>query len=357
MNFKTPSCLLCECLATEHFLEVSDHVTGRWFTLRRCAKCDFVFTALIPENLDEFYPKSYRNYHPLLLIILGAIHRLRMRPWRRTSGSALEIGCGHGFMLAGLRDIGWRVIGIERSEESAAHARNTLGLPVIVGSLDAVFGVADASSSSPTSVVKYVISTRGESSVVGRQFDLIIMNQVLEHLPDPMNYLHTCARLLKPSGELIIGVPNLNSWQFRFGRRHTTSLDVPRHLCHFTPDTLRTALYRAGLRMESIRTVNLEYDPFAWVQSTLNFLGFPPFLLLHWLSGTDRDRIVTLSGIVMVLLTIVLSGPALLVSVISWLCGAGGFMQVSAKLMPANRLSSGLAKNVGAGSSPSELAV
>ena len=35
---------------------------------------------------------------------------------------------------------------------------------------------------------------------------------------------------------------------------------------------------------------------------------------------------------VMVLLTIVLSGPALLVSVISWLCGAGGFMQVSAKL-------------------------
>jgi len=152
-------------------------------------------------------------------------------------------------------------------------------------------------------------------------------------------------------------VPNLNSWQFRFGRRHTQLLDVPRHLCHFTPDTLRTALYRAGLRMESIRTVNLEYDPFAWVQSTLNFLGFPPFLLLHWLSGTDRDRIVTLSGIVMVLLTIVLSGPALLVSVISWLCGAGGFMQVSAKLMPANLLSSGLAKNVGAGSSPSELAL
>ena len=46
-----------------------------------------------------------------------------MRSWRRTSGSALEIGCGHGFMLAGLRDIGWRVIGIERSEESAAHTQ------------------------------------------------------------------------------------------------------------------------------------------------------------------------------------------------------------------------------------------
>ena len=106
MNFKTPSCLLCGCLATEHFLEVSDHVTGRWFTVCRCAKCDFVFTALIPENLDEFYPKSYRDYHPLLLIILGAIHGLRMRSWRRTSGSALEIECGHGFMLAGLWDIG-----------------------------------------------------------------------------------------------------------------------------------------------------------------------------------------------------------------------------------------------------------
>ncbi len=103
--------------------------------------------------------------------------------------------------------------------------------------------------------------------------------------------------------------------------------------------------------------MNSEYDPFAWVQSTVNFLGVPPFLLLHWLSGTDRDRIITLSGIVKVLLTIVLSGPALLVSVISWLCGAGVFMQVSAKLMPANRLSSGLAENVGAGSSPSELTV
>lgn len=112
MNVKTPSCLLCGCLATEHFLDVSDHVTSRWFTLRRCAKCDLVFTAPIPEILDEFYPKSYRDYHPLLLIILGAIHRRRIRSWARTSGSALEIGCGHGFMLAGLRDMGWAVAGM-----------------------------------------------------------------------------------------------------------------------------------------------------------------------------------------------------------------------------------------------------
>ncbi len=300
------TCPLCHAEETGHFLDARDHVTGQSFALHRCQPCGFVFVWPPPASLDAYYPASYRAYHPLILRFFRFIHRRRVRAWTRErgTGQALEIGCGHGWMLAALRDHGWQVTGLERTEESAAFARDQHGLDVRVGAL----------------------GTLGDEP----QFDLIVMNQVLEHLPDPRERLAACARLLKPGGRLVIGVPNLASWQFRFSRQHWQHLDVPRHLGHFTPDALRGALERAGLRAETLRTVSWEYDPFGWVQSALNRLGFPPYLLQHWLSGADREHIWTPSGIVMILLAAVLAVPGLLLALLSWLAGAGAIMEIRA---------------------------
>jgi SAM-dependent methyltransferase len=300
------SCPLCHGENTGHFLDVRDHVTGQAFALQRCRQCSFVFTWPQPADLNQFYPQFYRDYHPLILRFFRFIHSRRVRAWTRArgAGKALEIGCGHGWMLAALRDCGWQATGLERTTESAAFARDTLGLDVRVGELSTLGGQP--------------------------QFDLIVINQVLEHLPDPMERLQSVAQLLNPGGWLIVGVPNLASWQFQFSRQHWQHLDVPRHLGHFTPATLRGGLERAGLRLENLRTVNWEYDPFGWVQSTLNRLGFQPYLLQHWLSGADRDKIATPAGILMVIVALLLAMPAMALSIISWFAGAGAIMEVRA---------------------------
>jgi SAM-dependent methyltransferase len=302
-----PRCLICESADTGRELDVRDYITGRTFGLQICRACGFRFTWPVPASLDEYYPQSYRRYGTLVRALFGAVHRRRVRGWTRArsaAGRVLEIGCGHGWMLAAARDEGWQGVGLERTDESARHARELLGLDVRVGGLD----------------------TLGDDA----QFDLIIMNQVLEHLADPMQRLRACARLLKPGGWLLIGVPNLASWQFRFARQHWVHLDMPRHLGHFTAAALNGALQRAGLEQEQIRFANLEYDPFGWPQAVLNQLGFEQNLVLSWLTGQKRNKLPTPSGLVAALLTVLLAAPSFALSILSWFAGAGAIMEVRA---------------------------
>ena len=303
----TIPCLICQSGDTAHFLDARDHTTGQVFELRRCAQCGFVFTWPQPANLNDYYPAYYRRYHPLVLRFLklmqerktlGSAHKLG-RP-----GCALEIGCGEGWVLAALKKHGWQVIGLERTVDSARFAAQELDVPMVVGGLESL---------NPTA-----------------QFDRIILHQVLEHLPQPMQTLQACVRLLRPGGQMIIEVPNLGSWQFRYAQRHWVHLDVPRHLGHFTPDSIRQALARAGLEVEGYSFVSLEYDPFGWVQAVLNQLGFPQNLLLRWLAGGWRDSLFTGKGLAMAVVAAVLAPPSLLLSIISWFAKAGAIMEVRA---------------------------
>lgn len=304
---ESPRCPICEQTNTTRELDVRDYLTGKMFALQLCRQCGFRFTWPEPPDLEEHYPQSYRHYGWAIRTFFSLVHWRRVARWTRergAAGSVLEIGCGHGWMLATFRKRGWTVVGLERTDESARHAREVLGLDVRVGDVD-VLG-ADS------------------------QFDLIIMNQVLEHLADPMRRLQAASRLLRPGGWLIVGVPNLDSWQFRYSREHWVQLDIPRHLGHFTPAALDGALQRAGLRAESIRYPNLEYDPFGWAQAVMNQLGFEQNLALSWLTGQKREKLLTPVGFVAGVLTVILAPPSFLLSAISWIARAGAIMEVRA---------------------------
>ena len=89
-------------------------------------------------------------------------------------------------------------------------------------------------------------------------FDLVICNEVLEHLFDPLSALREARRVLAPGGRLIATVPNVAYWRRRldlagFGRwnpggddRSVTEPWRDPHLRFFTPRTLRVVLERAG---------------------------------------------------------------------------------------------------------------
>jgi SAM-dependent methyltransferase len=296
-------CLICQSSDTAPLLNARDHLTGDDFQVFVCKQCGGAFTTPMPENLERYYPPSYRDYRPWSRRIFEFMYRLQTRRWSRNIGApgfALEIGCGHGWMLNALRSHGWRVCGTERNPASARFATKELHLPVVVGDLSALHAA-------PT-------------------FDLMIMHHVLEHLSDPQEMLRQCAERLKDSGTLIVAVPNRASWQFRASGAQWFHLDVPRHLSHFTPACLERICASAGLRVARIAYVSLDQDPFGWMVSFLNCMGFPQTRWLHWLAGRDRE--LSFKNVAMFLLSPLLLLAGFLLAPASWLARAGACMEV-----------------------------
>ena len=60
----------------------------------------------------------------------------------------------------------------------------------------------------------------------------------LEHVHEPRLAVRAAREVLRPGGLLVVYVPNLGSWSFRTFGEHWFALDLPRHLTHFTPETL-----------------------------------------------------------------------------------------------------------------------
>ncbi len=282
-----------------------DYVTGEHFQIVECRTCGFGLTDPVPLSMDPYYPPRYRRFNALAAFVLRRLYVRRVDGWHARlgkAGRALELGSGTGWMLRALRARGWLAVGSERTVSAAAAARDAAGAPMFVGDLTAI---------------------RDEPLL-----DLVIMFHVLEHLADPLAALAAVARRVKPGGTLILGIPNIASWQARFAGRSWMHLEVPRHLCHFSPDAIERALAESGFRMTRIDFRSFEHDPFGWVQSTLDRLGFEQSLLVKMLARMQDRRSDVLTTLVAVLLAIPLGVLGLVLALASWRAGAGAVMEV-----------------------------
>jgi 2-polyprenyl-3-methyl-5-hydroxy-6-metoxy-1,4-benzoquinol methylase len=301
----TIQCPVCDSdSATTLYPSVADYVTRDVFQVCQCNKCGVGFTYPQPNNLDKYYQKQYRKYVGIILLILKVMYGIRSRQWSRLfqqNGAALEIGCGDGYMLHSLKQEGWQVVGIERTPEMAEFARTNLGLEVYSSGIQEI----------PSQI----------------QFDLIILFQVLEHIADPVAMLKELTHRLTQDGKLIIGVPNFGSWQRKFAGKTWFHLDIPRHLIHFSPESLEMALQQVGMTIKTIRYASLEHDPYGWIQSIFNRMFNDKNRLTRLLMRMDG---LTLRTIVMVVSAIVLFLPAVFLSILSWVLGAGALMEVVA---------------------------
>jgi SAM-dependent methyltransferase len=280
-----------------------DYITGAEFSVRRCIRCGLAHTDPEPKSMDRYYPARYRQYGGATLKTLRALYDWRVRGWMRylpKPGRALEVGCGDGWMLRALREHGWHVVGSERSAEGARVAATASGIPTFVGDLDAL----------------------RES-----RFNLVIFFQVLEHLSDPLEALKKGADLLQPGGVMVVAVPNAASWQARTFGRFWFHLDVPRHLQHFSPDSLSHAFKKVELRVVRTRTVSPEHDPYGVLQSFLNSLGFRQNLMTKILMGMSDDA-SALTVATMWTAAAVLLIPSVLISVLGWVTGSGAIVEM-----------------------------
>ena len=143
-------------------------------------------------------------------------------------GTLLDLGCGDGAFLALARACGWTVRGLE-PDPKAAQVASARGFEVVEGGLERL---ADRH----------------------KDYDVITLSHVIEHVHDPVATLRDCLRLLRPGGQLWLETPNANSLSHRYFGSDWRGLEAPRHLLLFTQSALFKALRDAGF-------VNIKTQP------------------------------------------------------------------------------------------------
>lgn len=203
--------------------------------LLRCAACGLivdkgVWGQAANETLEEEWFGD--NYDPQLSswvrLFEGWNNR---RTYRRIADldlagqRLLEIGVGSGSFLQFMKSRGFDVMGCDLSKAIGKYVQTKYGIPMHCG---------------------YVSDLDDRP-----QFDVVVMNHVLEHVADPIGLLREILRRIRPGGVLHIAVPNVASWGARL---HGWTSYEPYHLLYFTPETLRRTVARAGFSVESQMT-------------------------------------------------------------------------------------------------------
>ncbi len=78
-------------------------------------------------------------------------------------------------------------------------------------------------------------------------YDIIYLQMVLEHVESPKKVLSKCFKLLKSNGILVLTVPDFSGIELRLYKKYAYPLQLPYHLYHFTPNSIKNYLKRLNL--------------------------------------------------------------------------------------------------------------
>jgi len=143
----------------------------------------------------------------------------------------LDIGAGTGDFLATCKIKGWNVFGVEPSKEAR-----------IISESNGVKSVTDL------------------TLLKEENFDVITLWHVLEHVENLLEYIEILKSKLKPKGVLIIAVPNYNSFDANYYKEYWAAFDVPRHLWHFSQESIRKLFSQVFMKVE--KTIPMKFDSY-----------------------------------------------------------------------------------------------
>lgn len=282
------TCPVCGKADVRQWLQAPDRFHGRRqsYALVRCSACSLVWLRHPPQpvEMSEHYTS---DYHRLISSAGDAPQRWAFRKEALSShkprgGCLLDLGCSSGAFLEFMKDGPWTLSGIEMSAEGAKTAEQRSGAHVFVGNiLDAPFPA--------------------------ESFDAITCFDVLEHLYEPRRVMERVSGWLKPGGIFYVLVPNVDSAEARAFGSYWHGLELPRHLFHYSPESLKFLAESMGLRALSLETrrnpavgTSLRYvwdDVFSGLgiqRTPVAFLGRPS---LPWRAARKLVRVTILRGL------------------------------------------------------------
>lgn len=251
-------------------------------TLVRCSSCSMVYLNPRPtaETIGYFYPEDYvayrspspelnlwqrfRRYLEWSILSEDYGYELVKPGWLRTvlstlarpfsspepashtsipyygEGNYLDVGCGGGWLAHRMQERGWTVTGIDFSQHSVEQVRANYDFPVHLGSLP-------------------------HPEIKPESFDVVNLAAVLEHVHQPHEFIQSAVDVLKPGGQLVLSVPNYDSWDRRYFGPDWYGLSIPHHTLHFTPNTLTQLIEAHGLTVKDLRIVGHA----SWIRHSL----------------------------------------------------------------------------------------
>lgn len=222
-------CPVCNGTNIMPVLQVKDHtVSQEIFAVWHCNTCTARFTQNVPVAgaIGKYYKaEAYvshtdskkglinRLYHLVRNYTLTTKPRLVQKASGLQMGKLLDVGAGTGAFAAAMRERGWQVTGLEPDDTARNNAKANHGLDL--QQPEQLFAIPAAS------------------------FDVITMWHVLEHVHELHRYLDTYNKILTATGTLVIAVPNYSSHDGTVYQQNWAAYDVPRHLYHFSPQSMQ----------------------------------------------------------------------------------------------------------------------
>lgn len=239
-------CIICGNTSFKTFLSCKDHfLTKQKFNIQKCENCGFLFTNPRPyeKDLDNYYKsEEYISHSNKKKGLINSIYQLVRKYTLRKKyqlitkyirkGKILDIGCATGEFLNVFKNNKWDVYGVEPNENARKLAVKNHNLEI--GS------EAELNELKPGS------------------FDVITMWHVLEHVTSLNERIKEIKRLLKPHGLVFVAVPNCNSYDAKIYKEYWAAYDVPRHLYHFTRESMKNLLSINNFELVKIKAMKFD---------------------------------------------------------------------------------------------------
>ncbi|WP_375579709.1 class I SAM-dependent methyltransferase [Marivirga tractuosa] len=246
MYEKLNECPVCSASNLKNHLVVKDHsVSQESFNIMLCDNCNFQFTNPRPseEEIGKYYQSEEYISHsdkansPINFIYklarkyaLASKRKLINSVAKEKKGRLLDYGCGTGYFLETMKENGWKTYGLEPNEQARKIANTK-------------------------SKVKESLE---ELNLKNKKFDIITLWHVLEHIHNINDTIKVLKTILKEKGKIVIAVPNIESYEQGVFKEDWAAYDVPRHLYHFSQETMKTLMLKHGLKIKKVYPMKLD---------------------------------------------------------------------------------------------------
>jgi 2-polyprenyl-3-methyl-5-hydroxy-6-metoxy-1,4-benzoquinol methylase len=223
----------CPACLNEKSIEAG---TKNNYLINQCAGCRTLYARVVFEDeqtagevqdlYDHYYDHANFTLHPAVAISLQKVMD-SFKGFRKT-GKLLDIGFGEGGLLSVAEKNGWECYGTELSPQALKYGTDR-----------------------NWTVSKDALN---DSRFPKEGFDAVTLIELIEHVPNPDDFLQTAYALLRPGGVLYLTTPNTRSLNRRWLGIDWSVISPPEHITIWSPTGMKKALERNKFTPKDIRT-------------------------------------------------------------------------------------------------------
>jgi 2-polyprenyl-3-methyl-5-hydroxy-6-metoxy-1,4-benzoquinol methylase len=237
------NCPVCKGANFQPALSAIDYtVSKEQFQILKCVDCTHMFTQNVAtqNEIGRYYQsENYishsdtqegiinKLYHAVRKRTLTGKKNLLQKETGKQLGKILDIGCGTGAFLNTMKLAGWESTGLEPDDAARIKAAEL-----------------------------YSINPRPSHEIFDLphdNYDAITMWHVLEHVHQLQEYIAQLKNMLTKNGRIFIAVPNYTSYDAQYYSEFWAAYDVPRHLYHFSPASMKNLVEQHGLTIKKMK--------------------------------------------------------------------------------------------------------